>query len=94
MNLSDHGVLLRPILTEKTTFAIEVLNAYVFEVHPSANKIQIRKAVETLFDVKVTKVNVRNRKGKRKRVGRSVGYGKDTKHAVVTLAAGDKLEIY
>ena len=94
MNLSDHGVLLRPILTEKTTFGIEVLNAYVFEVPPSANKIQIRKAVETLFDVKVTKVNVRNRKGKRKRVGRSVGYGKDTKHAVVTLAAGDKLEIY
>ena len=94
MYLSEHGVLLRPILTEKTTFGIEVLNAYVFEVHPSANKIQIRKAVETLFDVKVTKVNVRNRKGKRKRVGRSVGYGKDTKHAVVTLAAGDKLEIY
>ena len=94
MNLSDHGILLRPILTEKTTFGIEVLNAYVFEVHPSANKIQIRKAVETLFDVKVTKVNVRNRKGKRKRVGSSVGYGKDTKHAVVTLAAGDKLEIY
>jgi large subunit ribosomal protein L23 len=94
MNLSDHGILLRPILTEKTTFGIEVLNAYVFEVHPSANKIQIRKAVETLFDVKVTKVNVRNRKGKRKRVGKSVGYGKDTKHAVVTLAAGDKLEIY
>ena len=94
MNLSDHGVLLRPILTEKTTFGIEVLNAYVFEVHPSANKIQIRKAVETLFDVKVTKVNGRNRKGKRKRGGRSVGYGKDTKHAVVTLAAGDKLEIY
>ena len=94
MNLSDHGVLLRPILTEKTTFGIEVLNAYVFEVHPSANKIQVRKAVETLFDVKVTKVNIRNRKGKRKRVGRSVGYGKDTKHAIVTLAAGDKLEIY
>ena len=94
MNLSDHGVLLRPILTEKTTFGIEVLNAYVFEVHPSANKVQVRKAVETLFDVKVTKVNIRNRKGKRKRVGRSVGYGKDTKHAIVTLAAGDKLEIY
>ena len=94
MNLSDHGILLRPILTEKTTFGIEVLNAYVFEVHPSANKVQVRKAVETLFDVKVTKVNIRNRKGKRKTVGRSVGYGKDTKHAVVTLAAGDKLEIY
>ena len=94
MNLSDQGVLLRPILTEKTTFGIEVLNAYVFEVHPSANKVQVRKAVETLFDVKVTKVNIRNRKGKRKRVGRSVGYGKDTKHAIVTLAAGDKLEIY
>ena len=94
MNLSDHGVLLRPILTEKTTFGIEALNAYVFEVHPSANKIQIRKAVENLFDVKVRKVNVRNRKGKRKRVGRTVGYGKNTKHAVVTLAAGETLDIY
>ncbi len=94
MNLSDHGVLLRPILTEKTTFGIEALNAYVFEVHPSANKIQIRKAVENLFDVKVRKVNVRNRRGKRKRVGRTVGYGKNTKHAVVTLAAGETLDIY
>ena len=94
MNLSDHGVLLRPILTEKTTFGIEALNAYVFEVHPSANKIQIRKAVENLFDVKVRKVNVRNRRGKRKRVGRPVGYGKNTKHAVVTLAAGETLDIY
>ena len=94
MNLSDHGVLLRPILTEKTTFGIEALNAYVFEVHPSANKIQIRKAVENLFDVKVRKVNVRNRKGKRKRVGRTVGYGKNTKHAVITLAVGEKLDIY
>lgn len=94
MNLSDHGVLLRPILTEKTTFGIEALNAYVFEVHPSANKIQIRKAVENLFDVKVRKVNVRNRRGKRKRVGRTVGYGKNTKHAVITLAAGETLDIY
>ena len=94
MNLSDHGVLLRPILTEKTTFGIEALNAYVFEVHPSANKIQIRKAVENLFDVKVRKVNVRNRKGKRKRVGRTVGYGKNTQHAVITLAAGETLDIY
>ena len=94
MNLSDHGVLLRPILTEKTTFGIEALNAYVFEVHPSANKIQIRKAVANLFDVKVRKVNVRNRRGKRKRVGRTVGYGKNTKHAVVTLAAGETLDIY
>ena len=94
MNRSDHGVLLRPILTEKTTFGIEALNAYVFEVHPSANKIQIRKAVENLFDVKVRKVNVRNRKGKRKRVGRTVGYGKNTKHAVITLAAGETLDIY
>ena len=94
MNLSDHGVLLRPILTDKTTFGIEALNAYVFEVHPSANKIQIRKAVENLFDVKVRKVNVRNRKGKRKRVGRTVGYGKNTKHAVITLAAGETLDIY
>ena len=89
-----HNVLRRPVLTEKTTRGIEYQNAYVFEVDPSANKIQVRKAVEELFDVKVAKVNIRNRKGKLKRVGRSIGYTKDRREAVVTLKAGHKLDVY
>jgi len=94
VKLSHHEVLIRPVLTEKTTHAIEVLNCYAFEVAPTANKIQVRNAVEELFDVKVLKVNIRNRRGKRKRVGRSVGFGKDTKQAIVTLRTGDKIDVY
>lgn len=89
-----HNVLRRPILTEKSTRGMELQNAYVFEVAPSANKLMVRRAVEDLFDVKVVKVNIRNRRGKLKRVGRSIGYSKDRKEAVVTLRAGDKLDVY
>ena len=94
MNLSNHQVLIRPILTEKTTHGIETLNAYVFEVALSANKIQVRRAVESLFEVSVVKVNILNRSGKRKRVGRSVGFGKATRRAIVTLKTGDKIDVY
>src|SRR5262245_37070796 len=88
------GILRRPLLTEKTTRGIETLNAYVFEVSASANKLIIKKAVEESFGVKVLKVNIRNRKGKFKRTGRSTGFGQDRKEAVVTLKTGDKLDIY
>jgi large subunit ribosomal protein L23 len=92
--METHGILKRPVLTEKTTKGIEVLNTYVFEVSPAANKILVKKAVEESFDVKVVKVNIRNRKGKFKRLGRSAGYGKDRKEAIVTLKSGHKLDIY
>jgi len=92
--METHGILKRPVLTEKTTKGIEVLNTYVFEVSPDANKILVKKAVEESFDVKVVKVNIRNRKGKFKRLGRSAGYGKDRKEAIVTLKSGHKLDIY
>jgi large subunit ribosomal protein L23 len=87
-------ILRRPVLTEKSTHGVETRNTYVFEVSRTANRIQIRKAVEELFGVKVLKVNIRNRKGKPKRVGRSLGYGKSRKEAIVTLRQGDKLDIY
>ncbi len=90
-----HEVLKRPVLSEKSSRGMENQNAYVFEVHPQANKILVRKAIETLFgDIKVVKVNIRNRKGRLKRVGRSVGYTKDRKEAIVTLRPGDKLDVY
>lgn len=92
MNLKK--VLKRPVLTEKTTRALEAGNQYVFEVATDANKILIRKAVEELFDVRVLKVNIRNRKGKLKRVGRSIGYSKGHKQALVTLHPSDKIDVY
>lgn len=89
-----HTVLRRPILTEKTTRGMEQQGAYVFEVDGGANKVIVRRAIESIFDVKVAKVNIRNRKGKLKRTGRSVGYTKDHKEAIVTLRAGHKIDIY
>ena len=89
-----HSILRRPIVTEKTTRGMEYQNAYVFEVSPGANKIEVRRAIEELFDVKVAKVNIRNRKGKLKRVGRSLGYTKDRREAIVTLRAGHKLDVF
>jgi large subunit ribosomal protein L23 len=65
-------------------------------VHPTATKVEIRKAVESVFGVRVNKVNTLNRKGKRKRNRRSGAYGQrvDTKRALVTLAAGDKIDLF
>ena len=94
MRKDMHRILTRPILTEKSTHGIETLNAYVFEVAPSANKIEVRRAVEELFDVKVVKVNIKNCRGKRKRIGRSIGFSKDVKEAIVTLKLGDKIDVY
>lgn len=94
MKVRHHEILRRPILTEKTTHGIEAMNAYVFEVPGYANKLLVREAVEEIFDVKVEKVNIRNRRGKRKRVGRSIGFGKDRKEAIVTLRTGDKIDVY
>jgi large subunit ribosomal protein L23 len=92
--MNIQSVLRRPLLTEKTTRGIETLNTYVFEVAREANKLLVRKAIEELFGVKVVKVNIRNRRGKFKRMGRSAGFGKDRKEAIVTLKQGDKLDIY
>ena len=94
MKPDPHGILRRPILTEKSTHGIETLNSYVFEIIPDANKIAVKDAVEELFDVKVVKVNIRRRRGKRKRVGKSIGFGKDHKEAIVTLRTGDKIDVY
>ena len=78
------------MVTEKGTELAEDLKQYTFRVSKSANKIEIRSAVEALFDVKVKGVNVMNRKGKRKRM-RSANYGKrpDWKKAIVALSEGE-----
>ncbi|MBW1602448.1 50S ribosomal protein L23 [Streptomyces sp. JJ66] len=91
---TDHrDILLKPVVSEKS-YALLDENKYTFIVHPRANKTQIKQAVEAVFSVKVTGVNTINRQGKRKRT--RTGYGKraDTKRAIVTLAEGDRIDIF
>jgi large subunit ribosomal protein L23 len=86
-------VILKPVVSEKS-YALLDSNVYTFVVDPRATKVDIRKAVESVFGVRVSKVNTLNRKGKRKRNRRTGTYGQriDTKRAIVTLAAGDKID--
>jgi len=92
----DHrDVILRPVVSEKSYTLLDT-NAYTFIVHPDANKIEIRQAVESIFGVRVVKVNTLNRSGKRRRNRRSFTFGKrpDTKRAIITLADGDRIDLF
>lgn len=91
--LHPYGILLRPIITEKTTVLTGV-DKYVFEVDVRANKNQIKEAVEIAFSVHVTEVNTMKMKGKPKRFGRKVTNRPDWKKAIVTLRSGDKIELF
>jgi len=88
-------VILRPVVSEKS-YGLLDNSVYTFVVHPNATKIEIRDAVETIFNVRVTKVNTLNRKGKRKRNRRSPTFGHrpDTKRAIVTLAPGGRIDLF
>ena len=88
-------VILRPIVSEKSYGLLDA-GVYTFAVHPDANKTEIRQAVESIFDVRVTKVNTLNRKGKRKRNRRSLTFGTrpSVKRAIVTLSPGDRIELF
>ena len=89
-----HGVLRRPLVTEKTTLQKEDANQVVFRVQRDANKVQIRKAVEKLLGVQVTAVNTLLYRGKTKRMGRHFGKRANWKKAVVTLAGGEEIEFF
>ena len=89
-----YHIIKRPLVTEKSTIAKEIGNKYYFEVDPRANKIEIGKAVEKLFKVKVVRVRTMNITGKKKRMGRILGKKKDWKKAVITLAPGSSIEIF
>ncbi|MCW2506685.1 MAG: ribosomal protein [Actinomycetia bacterium] len=90
----DHrDVLLAPVISEKS-YGLLDQNKYTFIVHPDSNKTEIKIAVEKVFNVKVERVNTINRQGKRKRTKGGFGKRKDTKRAVVSLAAGDRIEIF
>ena len=86
---SDHRILRGPCLTEKANIQLEVDGKVVFKVDPTANKIDIKKAVEKMFDVKVKHVHTANMHGKQKRVGRFTGFTNDWKKAYVTLSGGE-----
>jgi large subunit ribosomal protein L23 len=86
-------VLIEPWITEASTSAME-LNKYVFKVSPSSAKGQIKKAIEGLYNVKVTSVNTVKIPNKFRKYGRTPGWKSGFKKAVVTLKAGDKIELF
>ena len=88
-------IISKPVVSEKSYGLLDE-GVYTFVVHPSANKTEIRQAVESIFDVRVTNVNTLNRKGKRKRNRRQSTFGRrsDVKRAIVTLAGDDRIELF
>jgi len=91
--MKNYDIIKRPIVTEKSTKLSEQ-NKYTFEVDKKANKIQIKEAIEAIFDVKVKKVNVINGIPKAKRVGQYQGFKPAVSKAIVTLEEGHKIDIY
>jgi large subunit ribosomal protein L23 len=92
--MNEYDVIRRPIITEKSSSLKEAGNQYVFEVQRGANKIEIKKAVEKLFKVKVVSVQVALMQGKERRVGRFSGKKPDWKKAIVKLSPKDKITIF
>lgn len=94
---SIYDILRRPLVTEKSSFQSSKLNQYVFEVHSKATKQQIKEAVEVLFDVNVTRVNVmtqppkvsKSLRNRRRQIRRSA-----YKKAIITLAPGDRIDVF
>jgi large subunit ribosomal protein L23 len=91
--MNPHQIIIRPLITEKNTNLMQ-LNKYCFEVDRTANKPQIRRAIEALFNVHVTAVHTMNVRGKMRRRGKDFGYTAGWKKAVVTLAPGDRIELF
>ena len=93
MSKSAREILIRPLMTEKHMRQKEEHNTVAFQVRPDANKVEIRSAVESVFNVKVTDVRTINYEGKLKRMGRHQGRRASWKKAIVTLAEGSKIEL-
>lgn len=92
MNIEN--VIIKPLLTEKSSLETELRNRYVFQVNKDANKDHIRKAIETIFNVKVDSVRTSNTAGKTKRVGRHTVKTKGKKKAYVQVVEGQKIELF
>ncbi len=94
MKIADpRDILIAPVISEKS-YALLDENKYTFIVHPDANKTQVKIAVAEVFNVKVTGVNIMNRQGKKMRTRTGFGKRADTKRAIVTVAAGDRIDIF
>jgi large subunit ribosomal protein L23 len=91
--MNDYQIIIRPLITEKNT-TLMMFNKYSFEVARESNKHQIKRAVERIFDVNVTSVRTMNVRGKQRRRGREYGYQRDWKKAIVTLAEGDRIDLF
>jgi len=89
-----YKIILRPVITEKSTLMKEKNREICFEVDPRANKIEIKEAAEQLFNVKIEKVHVMKQRGKMRRVGRNQGRKKDWKKAYLKLKEGEKMIEY
>jgi large subunit ribosomal protein L23 len=90
---NHRDVLLAPVISEKSYGLLDE-NKYTFLVHPDANKTEIKIAVEKVFGVNVTSVNTLNRQGKRRRTRIGWGKRKDTKRAIVSVADGERIDIF
>ncbi|MDR3070425.1 MAG: 50S ribosomal protein L23 [Propionibacteriaceae bacterium] len=94
LKIRDHrDILIAPITSEKTYGLLDE-NKYTFIVAPDANKTEIKIAIEAVFGVKVTSVNTLNRKGKKRRTRAGWGSRKDTKRAIVSVAEGQRIDIF
>ena len=91
---NPRDIIFEPIVSEKSYDLIEDENTYTFIVDRRANKTEIKQAIASIFDVTVVSVNTMNRKGKLKRTGYVIGKRKNTKRALVKLAADDKIDIF
>jgi large subunit ribosomal protein L23 len=91
---NPRDIILSPVVSEKSYDLIEHNNTYTFVVDPRANKTEIKQAVQSIFDVTVTRVNTQNRKGKTKRTGYVTGKRNNIKRALVTLAADDEIDLF
>ncbi len=92
--MESREIIIRPVVTEKTSNLREAENKYVFEVAREANKIEIKRAVEDVFDVVVTNVTTWYSRGKKRRRGIYVGKTPDSKRAAVTLKEGEKIPLF
>jgi large subunit ribosomal protein L23 len=92
--MNPYQIIKGPLITEKSTIQKELNNQLTFEVDRRANRVEIRHAVEKIFNVRVTQVRTMQIKGKVKRVGRTLGKRRDWKKAVVTLAKGENIEFF
>ena len=89
-----YQIVIKPLVTEKGTTMLSEGNRVTFKVHVDANKIEIREAIQKIFNVSVVQVNTQIVRGKRKRFGKTMGQSKPWKKPMVQLKEGDKIEIF